>query len=198
MIFVMAFGNPRLCFGRFVLSGECHCRSVEVNSPCFDLVELDRPQGELEEDSAAAKLGQLLQSAANAGVVESKLLLTGESEGLWLDPFAPLSEAVEGITGKEHVVNEERDGGAVAHNAITSGVDVLIEDASHRKLLEKMLDDWVRSKAVDLESFLTSGVSSCQDDGGFLFFHGRGRCKKLSRMASAVLRRNALLCHKAS
>ena len=69
-------------------------------------------------------------------------------------------------------MKEDRNGGAVAQHAIAIGVDVLVEDGSDGELFEKVLDDGVRTKAMDLQSFLPHDVFSSKDRGSFLLIRG--------------------------
>jgi hypothetical protein len=186
VIFVVAVRDPRFPYRARVLTTEGHRSGIEVDSPGLEPEEFDRTQGELKEDPAASELCQLFEGTAHAVIIDGEFLLDAQAESIGLDGLHPFPEAIEGITAQKHIVNEDRDRGTVTQDTVSIGVDVLVEDTCHGELLEKVLDDRVRTKPMDLESSFPCGILSSKDRTGLLLFHGAEGCTRSRREASAI------------
>ena len=113
--------------------------------------ELDRSQGELEEDTPPSVLGKLIEYPSNPVVVDGELLVLRQSQGRGIDRFDPVTQTVEGVPGDQDVMNEQANGLTVAQRPVSVAVDVFIEDANDSQLSQEELNQRMSAEPVDLE-----------------------------------------------
>lgn len=148
VVLVHPVGDTGLGHRRGVLPEEGHRRGVEVDAAGRQLEVLDHPQGEAEEDAAAALAGEGLQAAGDAVVVEVLHLGRRQPQGLRLDALCPLPDPVEGTAGDQDVVDQHGQDLGVVEAVPQAGAHAAAHDLAQGHALEVVAQQGVGSQQM--------------------------------------------------
>lgn len=110
MIFVVAFDDSGLPYRPPVLSKEGERGRIEVDPIRLQTEKLDRPKGELEEDSPTPVFCKLIEGPSNPIIIDGEFLVLRQPQGPGVDRIDPFAQTVEGVPRNKHVMHEHPNG----------------------------------------------------------------------------------------